>query len=106
MSPKNEQDLDLSGNEIASVPTESLSTLRSLRRLNMAENQLFDLDPFPAHSLLALEQLNLSGNPLQQLPSSSLDGLPVLRHFSAANCGLKQVGRLSGGDSAMQTLGD
>ncbi len=68
------EELDLSGNEISLVyPFEICSFRESLRRLNLAENQIRDISSLSA--LKNLEQLDLRGNPINREQLAALQNM-------------------------------
>lgn len=88
------EELDLSGNRIASLAGGPL-TLRRLRVLDLSGNQLQGLGRAPLSGLPALEELNLSGNPLlapATAPTAGLlSGLPRLRVLDLSRVGLRTL---------------
>jgi hypothetical protein len=83
------RDLDLSDNRLASLPSDGLLSLRSLRVLRLArqrgpkgERLLTEL-PDALGALPSLEELDVSGNALTELPAGLADG--ALRALHAAD---------------------
>ncbi len=69
---RNLTELDLSGNEIQSLPDEGLAQLASLQELNLADNQLTAGLPRAVccgHLASNLRLLNLAGNRIKLLPN-------------------------------------
>jgi len=76
-----------------SLPREFLHPLKQLRILNLAGNQLADMDlvDLSLHNKEdILEKLILDGNPLK-LSSNSSFPLPLTRQLSMSNCGIEKL---------------
>ncbi|XP_047517537.1 chaoptin isoform X2 [Pieris napi] len=66
--------LDLSYNNLHSIPTDTTANLTRLRALDLSYNDLTKV-PVATHSLSDLRWLSLSGNPITALMNTSLYGL-------------------------------
>ncbi|KAJ2947575.1 hypothetical protein O0L34_g17368 [Tuta absoluta] len=66
--------LDLSFNNLPSIPPDTTANLTRLRRLDLSYNDLTAV-PVATHSLADLRWLSLSGNPITALLNTSLYGL-------------------------------
>ena len=68
--------LNLSNNEITTLPANIFSGLSALETLRLDDNQLSTLPSGIFAGLTSLTTLNLSGNPLTSLPTGIFDDLP------------------------------
>ena len=73
-------DVDLAQNELPAVP-EALYKLEALKRLNLADNEIRQLDNAGVESWAKLETLNVSRNQLKVLPQVGSDSRGLFRHI-------------------------
>lgn len=106
--------LDLSHNKLTQVPTSSVSVLRKLSLLNLADNQISELRQEDLKPLaLSLKTLNLAGNALTSVPEGifwdlqRLETLDLSRnniiqiHSMAFQTGVPQLSELNLADNLM-----
>lgn len=81
--------LDLSYNNLASIPPDTTANLTRLRRLDLSYNDLTGV-PVATHSLSDLRWLSLSGNPISALMNTSLYGVsPRLEYLDVTRLRLR-----------------
>ena len=71
--------LDLSGNQLGTLPENLFNGLTALRILRLGNNQLSTVDENLFEGLTSLEDLSLYANRLSTLPENLFDGLTALR---------------------------
>ena len=79
--------LDLSGNDLATVPEGALAGAEGLRELDLSGNALTTLPPQPFAALSRLRVLDLSGNAFAALPTGLFAGLSLREASLADNPG-------------------
>lgn len=75
--------LDLSGNQLRSIPASPLGFYVALRRLDLSANEISSLQPGVFQALPHLEHLNLAHNRLAQGMALGAGGLGPLPHLTA-----------------------
>ena len=73
-------DVDLAQNDLPAVP-EALYKLEALKRLNLADNEIRQLDNAGVESWAKLETLNVSRNQLKVLPQVGFDSRGPFRRI-------------------------
>ena len=77
--------LDLSFNQLRSLPARAFPHLASLQQLSLEGNQLNSLEDDSFSGLALLEMINLSGNHLSALPPAVWDDTPHLQQIFLQN---------------------
>ena len=77
--------LDLSYNQLRSLPARAFPHLASLQQLSLEGNQLNSLEDDSFSGLASLEMINLSGNHLSALPPAVWDDTPHLQQIFLQN---------------------
>ncbi|XP_075975754.1 leucine rich repeat containing G protein-coupled receptor chaoptin isoform X2 [Anticarsia gemmatalis] len=89
MSLQKLKSLDLSYNNLPSIPPDTTANLTRLRRLDLSYNDLTAV-PVATHSLSELRWLSLSGNPISALMNTSLYGVsPRLEYLDVTRLRLR-----------------
>ncbi|KAF4524179.1 hypothetical protein B566_EDAN013925 [Ephemera danica] len=84
--------LDLSHNELTTLPDHFLSSLRSLRELKLGWNQLSSVGETSLAGLGSLQSLDLTGNKLSFLPPDWLADSPAITELRLADNAIAVLG--------------
>ncbi|CAF4787736.1 unnamed protein product [Pieris macdunnoughi] len=82
--------LMLNNNEIQNVSKSSFDSLRNLRRLDLSDNQIHDLN-FEVINLLKLQFLSLKGNLLRIIGKGHFDSLNLMEMLDVSNNNISEV---------------
>ena len=89
--PETALTLDLSFNNIATIPTRAFSKLSKLQSLNLKSNQIRLVEPFAFDGLQNLTTLYLGQNDIQTLGNRSFANIPLLNYLDLIRNSIEKI---------------